>query len=418
MISGSKRTKRSIRYAIFCHIFEHYENSLFVFIAPFIASVFFPLDALGGARLDFYSVNALAALLSPFGATFFSWIGDKYGRQKALIYSMMLSIIPMMIVGFIPPYERVGLLSSLLLMVCRFAQALGVGGAFFATVTLVTESSTEKKNLHTGILMSMGFVGSLLGTFLSAFFMMEDMPSYAWRFSFFIGGIMGFYLYKNRHQVSETELWEKAQKSSARVPFLSAIQKYPSNVFSVFLFGTSVLLPFYIIVSWLPGYLEDTLHFGQTWNMIISTMLLTISGASMILFCWLASFLDLKRMIYTSIFFECGLALILFEALSGTDYPLILTCQIAIALMTSLQGSAVFILIQALFPVRYKYSGFAIPFSVGKVLLTISSPMIAEFIFKYTHQASYISYLLFIPVPIMLLATVIAKPIQERYALL
>ena len=415
MTKISKGNKNSVRYAILCHIYEHYENSLFSFTAPFIATVFFPETDLVSAKLGIYMALTAGFLMSPFGATIFSWIGDRYGPRTSMIYAIFLSIIPMMLVGLLPGYSTLGSLSPFILLVARIAQGISIGGAFFATVTFIAEvSSPARRNINMGILLSMGFVGSLLGTLLMAFFRMSCMPSYMWRFAFLLGGVFGVSLYLFRGKFQESNAWKKAEKSEARVPFFHAVVECPRNIASVFLFGGSLLIPFYIAVTWLPGYLAEALHIQDTFNLMVSSSLLLITGLGMIVFCWLATFLNLKKMLYWSAASIVLPVFLIYSGLKNHHYGLLLGAQIIIAIYTSFQGAAAFLLIQKLFPVKYKYSGFAIPFALGKSIFTMSVPMVAELILKKTGSAHNITYLLIFSSLLILLGTVMAHPFQEN----
>lgn len=414
MIGNEKDNKRSIRYAMVCHIYEHYENSLFNFVAPFIATVFFPQDT---ARLGIYIALTAGFLMSPFGATILSWVGDRYGRRRALLYAISLSIVPMFIVAFLPSYDKIGIISPILLILSRVIQGISIGGAFFATITFVTETSTpQQKHLNMGILLSMGFAGSLLGTLLAAFFSMDCMPAGLWRLTFFLGGAFGVVIYLMRGSFKESGVWKAARKPDSVIPLFMVIKEYQRNVWAVFLFGGSLLLPFYVMMTWLPGYMTVTFGIPPSLNLTITSILLFVSGVTIILFCWLASFLRLKIMMYASCFAAFISFYMVYVGLDTASYPLLLCSQIFVVLYTSFHGAAVFLIIQTLFPVEYKYSGFAVPFSLGKMALVMSSPLMAELILKYTQKPANISYLLLMAGVLIFLATYLAQPLSSEEA--
>ena len=409
---NNQENKTSIRYAMLCHIYEHYENSLFSFIAPFISTVFFPADE---GRLGIYMALSAGFLMSPFGAAVFSWVGDRYGRRRALVYAISLSVAPMIIVAFLPGYEQVGILSPILLILSRVAQGVSIGGAFYATITLVTEVSAPKKRpLNTGILLSMGFVGSLLGTLLAAFFSLSSMPEGMWRMTFLIGGVFGIFIYIFRDRFQESKEWEKADKSENKVPILQALRDYTKNVWAVFLFGGSLLLPFYIMLTWLPGHMSTIFQLTPAFNLMVTSLLLALSGLSIIVFCWMASFLNLKYMMYSSAFAALISSFMLHRGLEIESYTLLLSTQIFVVIYTSFHGAAAFLIIQKLFPIQYKYSGFAVPFSIGKALLVMSSPFMAELILRRTGQASNISYLLILASLLIFTGTYVAQPLSDN----
>ena len=155
------------------NIFEHLETSAFTFTGALVIHYFFPTDP--GSFLHKYGVWIAVSgsfLIQPFGAMFFSWIGDKFGRSPALKLAYIFSIAPSLAIILIPSYESIGISSSLLLLLCRALQGVGCGGAFGGRIVFVVEANEgAKRFLNTGILSSMGFVGALIATTSSAFFM-------------------------------------------------------------------------------------------------------------------------------------------------------------------------------------------------------------------------------------------------------
>jgi MFS transporter, MHS family, proline/betaine transporter len=75
---------------------EWYDFTLYVYLAPVLAGLFFPSsDSLDGL-LAAYGVFAAGFLMRPLGAAFFGNLGDTRGRKAALTYSaVMMSIAPL-----------------------------------------------------------------------------------------------------------------------------------------------------------------------------------------------------------------------------------------------------------------------------------------------------------------------------------
>jgi MHS family proline/betaine transporter-like MFS transporter len=407
------KNKRSISYALLGHIYEHYENTLFSFMAPFISAIF--SSSLQENRINVYAAVASGFLLRPFGAILFSWIGDKYGRKKALIYSVTLSVIPSTLIGLLPSYTMIGIWSFILLIFSRLLQGVSVGGGFYATLTFVSETTTSaRKNLFLGITLSMGFVGAILGTVCSSYFMSDRFPIWGWRIPFLIGALYGMTLFFLRNIVQESKQWESSKHSDSRLPFLEAIRLYPSNIIATLFFGMALLIPFYLAASWLPGHIKDTFNLSTSHNLMISSLLMLTSGLGIVFFSWLLTWIRPKVMLIASWFMGIISFITLFRAINNHDYQLILVMQFFIALHTALQGAPALATIQQLFPIKYKFSGFAVPFSIGQALLIGTTPLLCELISHYTQNPANVSYLLLLTVGLVVMGTLLAKPMREK----
>lgn len=58
--------------------------------------------------------SPLGYLMRPIGGIIFGHIGDKYGRKKALMISVLLIAIPTKLIGFLTTYENIGWYSAAL----------------------------------------------------------------------------------------------------------------------------------------------------------------------------------------------------------------------------------------------------------------------------------------------------------------
>ena len=408
------KNRPSVFYALLGHIYEHYENTLFTFVAPFMAVIFFPHFDPQSSRMAIYSAVATGFITRPFGAFIFSWIGDKYGRRKALIYSVTSCIIPSLLIGLLPSYAVVGIWATILLFIARLIQGVSVGGGFYATLTFVSESTeASKKNLFLGITLSMGFLGAILGTLSSSYFMSDAFPSWGWRVPFLICVIYGLILFSLKSIVTETKEWS-ASSHNTPVPFIEAVRLYPENIFATLFFGMSLLLPFYIVASWLPGYIMDTFHISTSENLQISSLLMLTSGLCIVLCAWLLTWIKEKTILRASGAVGLLCFILLLQAMNCNSYKLILLTQFCGAIYTALLVAPGLSLVQKLFPIKCRFSGFAIPFSMGQATLIGSTPLLCEIISTRTQNPANVSYLFLLTIALVLLGAFLANPLKEE----
>ncbi|PCH57242.1 MAG: hypothetical protein COC15_01445 [Legionellales bacterium] len=112
------------------HIVGCFDNTLYGFFAVMLAPIYFPAGSEYINLLSSYGVFAAGFLARPFGALFFGLLGDKQGRKKPLILSMAFVGIPTTIIGLLPGYEVLGIISPVILILCRLLQGFFIGAEF------------------------------------------------------------------------------------------------------------------------------------------------------------------------------------------------------------------------------------------------------------------------------------------------
>lgn len=130
------------------------------------------------------------------GAYIWGVLGDRCGRKKVLVNSILLYSIASILTAFVEVPWMYALL--------RFFTGIGLAGELGAGVTLISEKFTDRgRGLGVGAFIILGFVGVLLASGLAQIL--------AWRTCYLIGGILGFVLLLFRLKLRESELFEKAR---------------------------------------------------------------------------------------------------------------------------------------------------------------------------------------------------------------
>lgn len=184
------------------NILEWYDFAVFGFFSDEIGKVFFPPQEGNADIIESFSVFGLAFLMRPIGGTLLGYIGDKYGRKRALEISIFLMAFPTFAMGCLPSYEKVGNLAIVLLVLVRCLQGLSVGGQLVSSLVYTLEQNPKHQwGLYGSYVMAAANFGTLLGgiiaTFLRESLSPEDLLSYGWRIPFLSGilvSLCGFYL--------------------------------------------------------------------------------------------------------------------------------------------------------------------------------------------------------------------------------
>lgn len=107
---------------------EFYDYYIYAAAAVLVFnSQFFPKGDPAVATLLSLSTLALAFLARPMGSALFGHFGDRIGRKRTLVASLLTMGLSTVAIGLLPSYEQIGLAAPLLLCVFRIGQGIGLG---------------------------------------------------------------------------------------------------------------------------------------------------------------------------------------------------------------------------------------------------------------------------------------------------
>src|SRR5215210_8117807 len=131
VITQEFRTPRAVRRGVIAgvvgNMLEWYDFALFGFFAQQIGAHFFPAHDPTASLLAAFGTFAAGFLMRPVGGALFGWVGDRFGRKQALMWSVLAMALPSFFIGLLPSEATIGLAAPVLLLVFRLLQGLAVG---------------------------------------------------------------------------------------------------------------------------------------------------------------------------------------------------------------------------------------------------------------------------------------------------
>lgn len=123
------------------NVLEWYDFAVFGYFSDVLGEVFFPPNQKeANATTESFLVFGGAFLMRPIGGLLLGYIGDMYGRKKALVISIFLMAFPTFAMGCLPSYERIGDWAIVLLVLVRLLQGLSVGGQLMSSLVFTLEN--------------------------------------------------------------------------------------------------------------------------------------------------------------------------------------------------------------------------------------------------------------------------------------
>ena len=170
----------------------------------YFPKVFFPEVTPTIALLLSLLTFGVAFIARPLGSFVFGHYGDKMGRKKTLVISLLLMGCSTVLIGVLPGYNTLGLTAVVLLCLFRFVQGICLGGEWSGAALVATENAPANKRALYGAFPELG---APLGFFLSngLFVVLEltsspsQMESFGWRIPFLSSSVLvvvGFWVRK------------------------------------------------------------------------------------------------------------------------------------------------------------------------------------------------------------------------------
>ena len=193
---------------------EFYDFYIFATAAAIVfGPLFFPdADPILGVLFSF-ATYAVGFLFRPIGGMIFGHVGDKYGRRRSLVITLLLMGGATVAVGLLPTYDTAGVLAPVLLVILRAAQGIAVGGEWGGAVLMATENAPEKFKGFYGAFPQMGNpMGALMASGIFALLTINGtdfLLDGGWRIPFLLSVVLIGVAFWVRFRVEETPVFQQ-----------------------------------------------------------------------------------------------------------------------------------------------------------------------------------------------------------------
>ena len=204
---------------------EYYDFFIYGAAAGLVfPDVFFPdSDPTTGTLLSLATFG-VAYVARPIGAVVIGHFGDKVGRKKMLVLTLLMMGASTFLIGALPSYAAVGVAAPVLLVLLRILQGLSAAGEQSGANSMTLEHAPEgRRGFFTSFTLQGTQGGLILANlvFLLVALMPEDqLLSWGWRIPFFLSALVVAVGYWVRRSLPETPEFEreKEQHAVAKLP--------------------------------------------------------------------------------------------------------------------------------------------------------------------------------------------------------
>jgi MHS family proline/betaine transporter-like MFS transporter len=416
----AEKMKMSIFMALYGHVLERYEVTLYGFLSTLLVPLFFPQD---NATVSFLlGMGAFAAgyLTRPLGGFFFGYIGDLYGRKRALLSSILLVSIPTFIMGILPTYAQIGITAPIILVICRLLQGLCVGGEYSGAAVYFFESCRAEKTGFFGSIMSgTAFCGAILGSLIGTLCTMSFMPEWGWRIPFLLGAILGVIGFFIRRNIRETPIFIQEESGYTKEnkfenPFFNLLKNEKRNVLCTLIIGSTGYVCLYISTIYLNSVIAQTVNPSSFIIMAINTLVLCSWVVFILMFGYLSDFFGKKFILQLS---SWGIVILSFPFFYLITQASTLVNIVIFQVLLGFLGASFFGVaagfVPNLFHVKQRFTGVAAGLNIGQALLGGTTPFIATLLVYVTGDQKAPAFFLMVAGIMAVAATRFAIPKQQ-----
>lgn len=386
-----KAARRALLSSLAGTTIEWYEFFIYGTAAALVfGDLFFPSsNPLVGTLLSL-STFAIAFVARPLGGALFGHFGDRIGRKSTLVITLTMMGGATFLIGLLPPYATIGIWAPILLVTLRLLQGLSLGGEYSGAVLMSVEHAQRHRRGFFGAVVNTGSSWGLLlanVVFLGVSLLPEQaFLSWGWRIPFLLSVILVVLGLIIRLKVAESPEFEQVREAGEirRAPIGEVLRRRLRPVLLMALSYVSAGATFYLAAVFALSYGEGQL--GLSRSVILTLVLLgtALTVVGMPFFGWLSDRYDRKKI------FLAGLAVMVVTpvawfTLLETRNPVLMFLGFVVLFVPFCANYGTMPTFYAqVFPPRVRYSGMSIGYTLGTVLGSATSPLIATYLLSET----------------------------------
>lgn len=381
---GGSAVRRAFFASLTGTALEWYDFAIYSVAAALVfGDVFFPSEDPATGTLLAFSTYAVGYVSRPLGGFVFGRLGDKIGRKKVLIATLVLIGVATLLIGLLPGYATIGVAAPIALVILRFAQGVGVGGEWGGAVLLSSEFGDPRKRGFyasaaqigppAGNLMANGVLAAL-GALLSE----DQFVSWGWRVAFLLSGVLVVFGLWIRTKLEETPVFKamEAEETRPTAPVREVFATHPRALVAAILSRVAPDVLYALFTVFVLTYATGEL--GMSRGSALAAVL--IGSSFQVFLIPLAGALSdrvNRRLLYGLSALAAGVwPFLFFPMTNGGSWPLLtLGVVVALAIHSFMYGpQAAFIAEQ--FSPRLRYTGSSLAYTLAGVIGGAVAPLV------------------------------------------
>jgi len=386
--STKRNQKRAAAGSSIGAVVEWYDFLLYGIVAAIVFNdAFFPEVSPLAGTLAAFATFGVGFLCRPLGGLFFGHFGDKLGRKRMLVWTVLVMGIATALIGLLPTYDSIGWWAPFLLVVLRALQGFAVGGEWGGAALMAVESAPSKfKALYSSGVQVGYSVGLILATGAVAIaesaFGEKAFQDWGWRIPFLVSALLVALALWIRAGVPESEVFKKEVEPEApkrvKLPVVKALREQPAAFFQIIGMRLGELVTMYIVTTFALSYATSDHGFDSGFMLNIGLLVGGIGIVTIPAFAWLSDRYGRKPVFLVGAVIGVLASVPYFMSMeSGSAILLAVTSVVLVNISHDMIVSVQQPLFTEMFGPEYRYSGAGVGYQVASAVGGGFTPFIA-----------------------------------------
>ncbi|MFJ6851975.1 MFS transporter [Streptomyces sp. NPDC091271] len=352
---------------------EYYDFFIYGSAAALIfPEVFFDESDPANATLMSLATFGVAYAARPVGALFLGHIGDRLGRKKIMVFTLMLMGLSTFLIGCLPTRDQIGGAAPVLLVLLRILQGISAAGEQASANSMSLEHAPQhRRGYFTSFTINGTQAGQLIATL--AFIPVAALPeeqllSWGWRIPFWLSVAVAVTGYVIRRTLEETPVFTKqaATEGVAKMPLAVLLRDHWADVLRVV--AASVIATVSTVFTvWALSYAtSDAVGLGRTGMLWVGALANVVALFTIPLWARLSDRIGRRPVFLVGAVGSAVVMPLYLWAISTGSYPLVLILGVLVFGVVYSAANGIWPAFYAeMFPTRVRLSGMAIGTQTG-----------------------------------------------------
>jgi MHS family shikimate/dehydroshikimate transporter-like MFS transporter len=398
-VSTAVERRRLVVAGLSTSTIEFYDFMLYGTMAALVFNkIFFPTYSPATGTLAAFATFAVGFVARPVGSVVLGRVGDRIGRKRTVMITLVLMGGATVGIGLIPSYDSIGIAAPVLLVTLRFIQGFALGGEVAGVALLLVEHSEKPRRNLMGSIVHMGALGLILSSIATSFFSHvsgDGFLEWGWRIPFLLSAVLFGLTFWLRRSISDSPQFVASTTGDANQSRLSLSQTF-TRYWQPILLATGITgaggVVYYTVFTYSVGYATGELGYDRNsilnaliFSAVLYTIAVPIAG-------WLADRTSARTVLLFGLSFSILFAFPFFLLFDAGPAGVLIAMSIYLCFTMAPVNAPQFALYAGQFPALSRYTGTALSQAIPAAAIAGTAPFVAQYLLGITGSNNSVAW--------------------------